>query len=74
MNATQRLDKATVNFRLITTESKNSADSGRIALYFIACLASLFCTWGVLCLLFGLSHGGGLYGLVRNWLAAVHGV
>jgi hypothetical protein len=74
MNATQRLDKATANFRLLATEEKNSSDTGRTVLYFIACLAALFCTWGVLCLLFGLSHDGGLCGLVRNWLAAVHGL
>ena len=73
MNAKQKPHSSTA-LRLSAMEEKISTDIGTTVLYFIAYLACIIGTWGLLCLLFGLSHNGGLYSLGRSWFAAVMGL
>lgn len=73
MNAKQKMNKSNA-LRMSVTAEKISTDIGGTILYFISCLACLIGTWGLLCLLFGLSHSGGLYSLGKSWIAAVMGL
>jgi hypothetical protein len=64
----------TVRFPWAAVDEEDAESVGYLGIRIIALLAGLVGIWGLLCLVSGLCHSGGLGRLGTNWISAILGI
>ena len=74
MSVKSRTRNELVRYSWASVDEENAESVSYLGIRIITLLAGLVGIWGLMCLLSGLTHSGGLASLGTNWISAILGI